>query len=265
MKYIKRNTMTLLLLSTTISFAQETKLIPIQNINSSTDFCNVIKQIEGEKDALYVFDIDNTLLVTNDNLFGSDWWYTQTNKKPSLKLNVSNTCLFDVLTPLFYAMFNTESLFSKQPTVIASLGKGKSRTIALTSRAYTPTIATATELELKKNKYNFLEKDSLVLAPDVIMLNSIVYSKGKNKGKILLNYVKERSYRKVYFFDDSKKKVEDVQEYFSGSPFDIGIYRMRVAPKLEYTSGQVNYMQKKLCNLIKEIDLQNKSVCKCKN
>lgn len=265
MKNLKLNIVGLLLISSTISFGQVTELIPIDSINDSAEFCNVIKQIEGEKDALYVFDIDNTLLVSNENLFGSDWWYAQTKENPDLKLNVSNACLFDILTPLFYAMFDTECLFTKQSMVIDSLGKGKSRTIALTSRAYTPTIAIATELELKKNEYNFLMKDSVMLSPDVIMLNRVIYTKGQNKGEILLNYVKNNSYQKIYYFDDSRYKVEDVQKSFSGGSFDIGLYYMKVAPKIEYTSKQVNYMQEKLNNLINLINLQSEYVCTCKN
>lgn len=264
MNFQKLRLILLLLVCYSVSFAQNTELIPIHSVKDSTEFCNVLKQVEGEKDALYVFDIDNTLLITNDNLFGSDWWYAQTKANPDLKLNVSSTCLFDVLTPLFYAMFDTECLFETQSAAVDSLGTGKSRTIALTSRAYTPGIATSTELELTKNSYHFLEKDSAVLAPDVVMLNGVIYTKGQNKGEVLLNYVKENPYQKIYYFDDSWHKVEDVQKSFSGTNFDIGIYYMEVAAKVEYTAEQVKYMQEKLCNLIETINLESKSACECK-
>src|SRR5690606_29644819 len=142
--------------------------------------------------------------------------------------NVSNTCLFDILTPLFYAVFDTEPVFMGQAEAVDSLGLGDSRTIALTSRGYSPVIATATELELVENDFVFLRRDSVVLAPDVVMLNGVIYTKGKNKGEILLNYVQAHSYDKIYYFDDSESKVKAVQKSFSGTGIDISVFHMLI-------------------------------------
>src|SRR5690606_38119102 len=106
-------TSTFLLLASAL-FAQKNKEIPIQPVPDSTTFLQITQQIASGENALYVFDIDNTLLITNENKFGSDWWYEQTTTDPNLKLNVSASCLFDVLTPLFYASFNTTAVFGGQ-------------------------------------------------------------------------------------------------------------------------------------------------------
>ena len=117
----------------------------------------------------------------------------------------------------------------------------------------------------KKNKYDFLQKDSADLAPNVKLLNSVIYTRGQDKGVILLNYVKDKNYKKIYFFDDSKSKVVDVQKAFSGQTFDIELYHMKVAAKIPYTAKQVKEMQTQLRNLIEFINELGSSVCSCKN
>ncbi len=246
-----------------ISSAQTDVLIPIEVINDSTEFIQVIDEIRREKNALYVFDIDNTLLVTNDNGFGSDWWYAQTKTNSSLKIGITNECLFDVLIPLFYAMYETKGLFTQQSKSVDDLGKGKSKTIALTSRGYSTSVATSTEMTLKKNQYSFLSADSVQLAEDVVMQHGIIYTKGQNKGEILLQYIKDKSYDRIFYFDDSLFKVEDVQEAFLGTGIDISLYHMEVAPKIPYTSVEVQYMQAQLCNVIQTINSQEKTTCSC--
>lgn len=262
---IARTIVTALMLSFAVfSFAQGNDSIAILPINSGKEFCKITKSIKDKNNALYVFDIDNTLLVTNENLFGSDWWYSQAKEDSSLKLNVSNSCLFDVLTPLFYSMFNTASLFKKQACAVNSLLKNKSKTIALTSRAYTPTIAASTELELINNQFHFLQKDSIELAPNVVMLNGVIYTKGQNKGIILYNYIKGTEYEHIYYFDDSEGKVKDVQKVFSGKNIDISIYHMKIAQKVPYDQAQKEYMEEKLCFLINTINQHAEPICKCK-
>jgi len=244
-------------------FAQKNKDIPIHPIHNSSEFIQITQRIASEKNALYVFDIDNTLLITNDNMFGSDWWYEQTTKDPDLKLNVSSACLFGALTPLFYATFSTTPVFVGQQIAVDLLGQDKSRTIALTSRGYTRSVATSTELELTNNHFDFLRKDSATLAKDVVMLNGVIYTKGQNKGKILLEYVEDHAYDKIYYFDDSESKVKAVQQSFNGKKFDISIYHMLIAQKIPYTPEEIDYMKAKLCNLIETINQTSETSCNC--
>ena len=262
MKAIHVTLVALMLCSTIPVFSQD--LLPIEEIHTSAQFTAVIDEIDRERNALYVFDIDNTLLITNDNGFGSDWWYSQTKTNPSLKLGINNQCLFGVLTPLFYAVYETSELFAQQAELIAELGKGKSRTIALTSREYSSSVSTSTELALKDNKYQFLTADSAYLAKDVVMLNGVIYTKGQNKGEVLMQYLQDKPYEKIFYFDDSLFKVEDVQEAFSGSAFDISLYHMKVAPKVTYTAEEVAQMQEQLCNLIQTVNRSAEDkVCSC--
>lgn len=246
--------------------AQKPDLLPIEVIGDSTEFVRIIKKINHKRNALFVFDVDNTLLITNENDFGSDWWYTQTKSNPALKLGISSECLFDVLTPLFYAMFETTALFAEQPRCVNALAKGKSRTIALTSRGYNQSVATSTELALRENDYAFLQKDSVYLAKNVVMLNGVIYTKGQNKGEILLQYIRDKSYDEIFYFDDSLFKVEDVQEAFSGTDHQIRLFHVEVAPKVPYTPAEVEHMQLQLCNVINTVNRQSaQKICSCED
>ena len=165
---------------------------------------------------------------------------------------------------MFYSTFDATELFSEQAELVASLGKGKSKTMAVTSRSYTPNIAASTEFQLKKNGYTFLKEDSATLAPHVILKDNVVYTRGGNKGEILLDYVKKNKYKKIYFFDDSDFKTLDVQKAFSGTKFDISIYHMTIAPKIPYTDKEMKEMEEQLCQLIELINKLGESPCDCK-
>lgn len=237
----------------------------IYEVNTAEQFEIIVSTIADEKNALFVFDIDNTLLITNDNKFGSDWWFSQASKSPDLKLNISDSCLYSVLTPLFYAVYDTRPVFPGQATQLDKLEKKGSKTIALTSRGYTPVNAVSTELELKENSFDFMDQDSASMANGVILLNDIIYTAGKNKGDALMEYITENPHSAIYYFDDSMHKVEDVQEAFKGSSQKIELYHMKIAPKIPYTSLEKAYMKKKLCNLIESVNNVGSTNCRCKN
>ena len=264
----------LLLLISPCAFSQQ-KQIPIHTIGDSTKFLQIIESIAAEEYALYVFDIDNTLLITNDNKFGSDWWFEQATKiDTTLKLKISDTCLFDVLSPLWYATLSTKPVFQTQPKAVNSLERRNSQTIALTARGFSSTVATATELELTKNAFDFPQKDSAYFQipaskgstklKSVVMKNRIVYTAGGNKGYALLEYVRlqKKPYKKVYFFDDSQENVYNVKEAFQDSQekFEMAIYHLKIAPKVYYSKLESKYMKMKLYNLLKII---NHAACNC--
>lgn len=245
-----------------LAFSQDS--IPIHTIKNGEQFVKIIKKIAPEEKALFVFDIDNTLLITNNNEFGSDWWFEQSSKNPALRLNIADSCLYNVLTPLFYSVFDTRPVFRGQAESLYLLQKKTNKTIALTSRGYTPVIATATELELAKNGFRFMEKDSLMMNNKVLLLNNIIYTAGQNKGNALMNYVQLHKYSKIYYFDDSENKVIDVQKAFTGSGMNISLYHLTIAAKIPYTTKQITYMQLKLCNLIQSVNNIGKTTCNCK-
>ncbi len=234
-------------------------------LNTQLDFIKVIAEVAKDSNALYVFDIDNTLLITNENKFGSDWWYAQTKKNPDLKLNVTSSCLFDELTPLFYSTFSTTPVFPDQAGVMDLLEEPSNKTIALTSRGYSPVVASATELELTENDFDFLDNDSLGLKNDVVMLHGVIYTRGQNKGVALLEYLETHPYANIYYFDDSYYKVENVQNAFAAAKKPVSLYHMKIAPKIPYTEDEVNYMKAKLCVLIEDLQSMGDTECKCKN
>ncbi len=246
-----------------LAFSQDS-IIPVHTIKDGKQFVKIIKKIAPEEKTLFVFDIDNTLLITNNNEFGSDWWFEQSSKNHALRLNIADSCLYNVLTPLFYSVFDTRPVFAGQPESLDLLKKKTNKTIALTSRGYTPVIATATELELEKNSFHFIEKDSLLMQNNVVLLNNIIYTAGQNKGNALMNYVQFYKYNKIYYFDDSENKVIDVQKAFTGSGMDISLFHLTIAAKIPYSKKQIEYMQLKLCNLIESVNNIGKTTCNCK-
>jgi len=50
----------------------------INTVGSGIEFEQIIEEINAAGGALCESDNDNTLLITNDNKFGSDWWFAQT-------------------------------------------------------------------------------------------------------------------------------------------------------------------------------------------
>lgn len=234
-------------------------------LNTADQFEFVIAEISKDKNSLFVFDIDNTLLITNDNKFGSDWWYSQTKDHPDLKLGVDSDCLFNVLTPMFYAMFDTKPVFPEQPEVMDALEHRTNKIIALTSRGYSPIVAPSTELELTENKFDFMLKDSLGMNNGVVMLNNVIYTRGNNKGVALLEYLEKYPYKNIYYFDDSFYKVENVQNAFKKAKKEISLYHMKIAPKIPYTQDEMDYMKNKLCIVINSINAVGRTTCNCKN
>lgn len=246
----------------TSSYAQRAEL-SYDTLFSGLDFYEVVRQIEDQPDALYVFDIDNTLLVSNDNKFGSDWWYAQTEDHPGLKLHVNSSCLFDVLTPMFYAMFSTTELFDFQAQLVEALSANNGEIMALTARGYSPSVATSTELQLTKNNYSFLNTDSMQLSADVVLLNNVIYTKGGDKGKVLYNFIQDQNFKRIYFFDDTMKNVVNVKNAFTDKGIDISLYYMDIAPKIPYTKEEMDFMQEELCNLINTINTLGATSCSC--
>jgi len=235
----------------------------IHTLKTACQFEEIITKIAPTKKSLFVFDIDNTLLITNDNKFGSDWWYSQTKDDPALKLNTNDTCLFDVLTPLFYSIFDTKPVFNGQAECMDALETASNKVIGCTSRGYTRSVAASTNIELLDNSFDFMQGDTMTISKTVVMKNDVIYTKGGNKGDALLAYLKEHPYDHVYYFDDSKFKVEDVQEAFALANQPVTLYHLEIAPKIPYTDAEKVYMKEKLCNLMLTMNEVKKDIVKC--
>ncbi|GAB5419331.1 MAG: hypothetical protein Crog4KO_27600 [Crocinitomicaceae bacterium] len=237
----------------------------IHTLKTACQFEEVMTEISQSKNSLFVFDIDNTLLITNDNKFGSDWWYSQTKKDSTLKLNVDGACLFDVLTPVFYAMFDTKPVFDGQPKSMESLETGSNKIIACTSRGYSKSVGTSTDLELAENSFDFMRGDTMDISNNVVMRNDIIYTKGNNKGDALLVYLEKHPYDHVFYFDDSDFKVLNVQEAFKKANKKVALYHLEIAPKIPYTEKEKTYMKEKLCNVIETLKGIEADNCNCQN
>lgn len=234
-------------------------------LKTGAQFEKVISEVSKSEDALFVFDIDNTLLITNDNKFGSDWWYSQTKENSALKLNVDGGCLFDQLTPMFYAMFDTKPVFPEQPKSMEALETESNKVIGCTSRGYAPSVATSTILELQENTFDFMRGDSMWISENVVMSNDVIYTKGNNKGDALLGYLAVHPYTNIYYFDDSFFKVENVRDAFKVANKPVTLYHMEIAPKIPYTAAEMSYMESKLCNVIETMNRVDQTSCNCQN
>lgn len=237
----------------------------INTVSTGIEFEDIVKIIDKDCDALCVFDIDNTLLITNDNMFGSDWWFSQASKDKALKLNISDPCLYTVLTPMFYSVFDTKPVFKGQSESLKELGAHNNKVIALTSRAFSPLISSSTELELRKNRFDFMGTNRETFSDSSVLFNDIIYTAGKNKGVALLDYLAMNPYSKIYYFDDSMSKVVDVQQAFKNAGKDVSLFHMEIAAKVPYTEKEGSYMQKKLCLVIESLNSMGDTVCKCVN
>lgn len=237
----------------------------INTVGTGMEFEDIVDRINAESGALVVFDIDNTLLITNDNKFGSDWWFSQASDDKALKLNITNSCLYNVLTPMFYSVFDTKPVFEGQSESLKELVEQRNKVVALTSRAFTDVIYSSTELELRENKFDFMGKDSATFSDGSVLFNDIMYTAGMNKGVVLLEYLEKHPYTKIYYFDDSMSKVVDVQKAFKGAGKSISLFHMEIAPKVPYSEKERRYMKDKLCIVIESVNSIGDTLCKCTN
>jgi len=201
------------------------------------------EQPAASKKVLIVFDIDDTLLES-DQFFGGDAWYNwqrgkalvgTDNKPVTIDEKDKITCLFSKLGTLY----ELGTFHVTEDIAVALVDKLQSRfdLMALTSRS--PDYRGGTERELKKAGYNFTSAH--LLGPSnalaypfndgkntrgVSYQNGIVMSTGLHKGEVLDDLLKriDKEYSTIYFIDDSRKNVDDMNQKWGGSSTDMTIF-----------------------------------------
>lgn len=186
-----------LLLTSNSVFAQQKTTISFKQMNLS-EFGTYIHSIGG--DTTYYFDLDNTLIKTNDYNYGSDGWSSLISERikkdiSDLKQSAAKSYLYDVLTPLNYSCLEIKAVKDQYPLVF-NKKIASSKIYGLTSRS--STIASITEQNLKDAHY--------IKFP-------IIYTSGGDKGeaiyqKYLESVGRAKAENLIVYVDDSFEKIE---------------------------------------------------------
>lgn len=204
-------------------------------INSFADSA-VSSAIERTKDkrALFVFDIDNTLLAFPDHQFvGSDQWYQWQRDLPSGSPRKIH-CVFEMQAIAYRLQRLIATEKGKSAEFVRSLQQSGKDVIAVTARGHD--VRAATERELGRNGFDFSLSlpgghigfvESFVPPPNSVLpspraadyQNGVAMLAGQNKGYLLADVLSRiglgDSYDYVVFFDDNPKNTTAVFDWFS--------------------------------------------------
>lgn len=219
-----------------------------------------------DKKVLFVFDIDNTIMVTNENGYGSDKWLNNAKRyldvqKECNNCNTLHPSFFKINEQLIYDKLqfqvsrdsvkralecheSCKKLISEQK-IVNGIG-GNSAVIALTSRGRSKEMRQLTIKSLKALDYQFVTNVSArdtvtkVSPRDTVSIEganftfsqNIIFTGGKNKGTALSAFMDlaQKKYDVVIFFDDDAYKVGDVAAVFTNTKEDIKlhVYQMKM-------------------------------------
>lgn len=228
-----------------ISFSHSltAKSIVYENINDLSILQSQLKADQPDKkNTLVIFDIDDTLLES-DNFVGSGKWYNwQRGRKVynpdghSFVINKEQQfhCIFRTLGTLFE--IGTTKLTQDNAVDIFNYHK-QFDLLILTAR--TAKFRVATERELKKHNIN-LSNEHFQESGDgfdfqfndgnrtarITYKNGFIMSSGLNKGLVLEDFLKKtnRNYKDIYFIDDSLKNVINMQKVWKDKAGTIKIF-----------------------------------------
>lgn len=199
-------------------------------LNAQIPTYNRIKQIDSiikltitkeglqKKDVLVVFDIDNTLLKSDQDLGGDLWYNWQRSNNITDDAKLSTNCLFDIAVPLLTRR-NSYSLVEGDSTKAVFLDLSTKYTaIALTSRS--PELRIDTERALASN--NLIFKDTKFTSTyykydsKLSYANGIFMTTGQNKGDMLKQLLGAQllNYKYIFFVDDGEKNIKNMEDAF---------------------------------------------------
>lgn len=189
----------------------------------------------SDQRALFVFDVDNTLLAfPTEQFVGSDHWYQWQRDLPDSSPRKIN-CVFEMQAIAFrlQAMEATEDGYSAR--FVRSLQDRGFDVIGLTARGHD--VRSVTERELARNGFDFARssprghpgipaayvpsKSREIPAPrEASFQNGLVMAAGQHKGAMLGDLLTRldigKHYDAVVFFDDVEKNVRAVADWFDG-------------------------------------------------
>lgn len=169
-------------------------------------------------DTLVIFDIDNTLVHTNQELGGDTWayWFVQQKLKEGLPLNQALDYMFDLLKHV-HTHIDVYPVEGRSVGIVQELKELEVPTICLTGRP--AAMIDITQEQLKKVGFIFNSPDDLnkamTLKMDypVEMANGIICGGINDKGHVLSHIFQTLQCQvpqAVVFVDDKKSCVESI-------------------------------------------------------
>ena len=203
---------------------QKTDFNPIAVDNFNPVFSEIKNSQTKQNELLIVFDIDDTLL-TSEQLLGSErWvqWYKNNQTKHQLL-----PCRFDVASMLYEigTMVPTEPNLNDRFNAIQN-----NHVMLLTARSNKQ--RSATERELLRNKYFFSRNDRLPSQNDwsaiihaenrkaeIVYRAGLMMVAGADKGKSLTEFLRynDLNYKKIIFVDDKLHNLKNVYKAIENS------------------------------------------------
>jgi len=215
----------------------------------------VLTETHPKDDVLVIFDIDDTLLEAKRFVGSNKWYLWQRGKKnvfddKNMPLSVKKEEKFNCIAGTLGTLFDLGGTNKTQENADEILSELQQyNLLILTSRSIG--FRGPTERELKKNNFNLakshlMEKnigltyvfDDGDRASDVTYQHGIVMSSGLNKGLVLHDLLDKlnKSYKSIYFIDDSLKNITQMQQVWEKSETNVSIFHytkvdQRISPK----------------------------------
>jgi len=243
-------------ISITLSIALSSCQLPAQSIvyKNVKDLSVLAEQIKldkpDKKNTLVIFDIDDTLLEAV-NFVGSGKWYkwqrgrvvyNPMGKLVSVNKNQQFHCMFRTLGTLF----EVGSTKLTQSDAVEIFNQFKDYDLMILT-ARTAKYRVATERELAKHGIFLASKQFSIVntrldfqfndtkrTARVTYDKGIVMSSGLNKGLVLKTVLEQanKTYKHIYFIDDSAKNVKQMEEEWQDNASIIKIFHYTKVDKM---------------------------------
>lgn len=233
---------------------------------------NYYKVKYKNQNVLFVFDIDNTIMVTNENGYGSDKWLKNAMRYLDVRRKCQDTTLHSSVYHLdeilmYDSLQYKVSVHSKkralechdscmrimpQQNILNNTLKGMD-VIALTSRGKSIAMKEITYKSLDSLGYKFVTKKPLFDSPlfargDFAYSKNIIYTSGGNKGVALYEFLEslQKKYEAVIFFDDDSYKVGDVAAVLTNrlEKIKLHVFQMKMERTLINEYYEMNEKEK---------------------
>ena len=187
-------------------------------ILESTSINDIFTYAPNNK-TLVVFDLDNTLVYSGQDLGSDPWFFHLLNEK--IASGLSREEALAIVLPMYFEVYNHLSL---QPVeqdssaVLAKLQKQGISTVALTTRSLP--LVERTKVHLKEAGFNFAadktfaQNISVQLAKPALLTDGIIFCNDNNKGQTLLKMLEACNCKPetILFIDDKLSHLLDVEK-----------------------------------------------------
>lgn len=190
----------------------------ISRILESNSICDILEYTPNAK-TLVVFDLDNTLVYTAQDVGSDPWFYHLLNEK--IASGLSRDEVLAIILPMYYEVYNHITLSPVEPdstTVLSTLQSRGIPTVALTTRSLP--LVERTKIQLKETGFNFaacniFAKDlTFQLVKPALLTDGIIFCNDNNKGQTLLKVLEACNCKPetIVFIDDKLSHLFDVEK-----------------------------------------------------